>query len=344
VELPSPTPSHPADLVDRKARRGRRKRNELPFRYLLDGRLFRLLCTSGPAAPDGFRASLERNGLLLEGSLPPLELTPLAFLEVIGVEPPRYDKFSLPQKVVRSGESVTITSFVVRKARDFFEKTPQLRAPSLRKRVAELREKTDPAAHELFDLCLTRFVSREGFERDIHGQLAFEFLFTFRFPDPVREMIYDFITVCLFAADENVSGLSKMRLIKTIWDRSYERLLKKHPGARAELQALDREMKPRTFKDYLEWEVVHHTILGFGADKEWFHPVAAFTTDSEETVKARCVAYKSALRAFLDQIDREELATTLRPRLRAWRPGLLVPCRQDGTFDTLVPMGELTVF
>ena len=72
--------------------------------------------------------------------------------------------------------------------------------------------------------------------------------------------------------------------------------------------------------------------------------MTAFTPDPEETVKARCSAYKSALRAFLDQIDQEELATTLRPPLEAWKPGVLAPCREDGTFESLIPTGDLPVF
>jgi hypothetical protein len=341
----SSTASDPAGPAAPAVRRRRRDRNELPVRYLLDSRLFRLLCAPGQptAALDGFRASLARHRLPPEGGLPALELTPLAFLEVIGVEHPQYEAFSLPQKAIRTGKSALITGVVVRMTKEFFEKAPELQASNLRKRVEELREKTDPAAHELFDSCLTRFVSREGFAEEIQNHLAFDSVYRYRFPDSVREPVLDFLAAGLVAVGESVSGLSKMRAVKMIWDRSYERLLKKHPGARGELQALDREMRLRTFQDYLDWEVVHHSIMGFAAENR-FHPVTAFTVDSAATLTARCVAYKSALRAFLDQIDREELVTTLRPKLTAWRPGLLVPCQEDGTFDTLIPTGELPVF
>ena len=340
----SSTASGPAGLTARMARRGRRGRNELPLRSLIDSRLFRLLCTSGStAALEGFRASLALHPLPSGESFPPLEVTPLGFLEVLGIEPPQLDAFPLPKNVTRSGESFLITGFVAKFAKDFFGKAPALQAANLRKRVEELREATDPAAHELIDSCLTRFVSRQGFEDDVYGHLAFDFAYRYQFPEAFREDIFQFLAASLFAAGESVSGLSKMRIVKTLWDRSYERLLKKHPGQRAELRALDAEMRLRTFKDYLDWEAIHFSILGYAAG-ERFHPVIAFTLDPEETVKARCSAYKSALRAFLDQISQEELTTTLRPRLNAWRPGWLVPCREDGTFDTLVSTGELPVF
>jgi hypothetical protein len=327
-----------------KTRRGQREPSELPVRYFLDSRLFRRLCApEASAALDGFRASLERHGIAPEGGLPDLEMTPFAFLDAIGVAAPPYDTFFLPQNVIKSGESFLITGFVSRMAKDFYEKAPALQVENLRKRVEELREKTNPAAHELFDLCLTRFVSREGFEGDILGHLAFDFLFRYPFPEAVREMVFHFLAASPFAIGESVAGLSKVRIIKTTWDRSYERLLKKQPDAREEIQALDREMRLRTSKDYLEWEVVHHSILGYAAGEQ-YHPVTAFTTDSEETVKLRCSAYKTALRAFLDQINREELATTLRPRIHAWRPGWLVPCHEDGTFGAVISTGELAVF
>jgi hypothetical protein len=326
------------------ARPGRRSRRELPVRYLLDSRELRFLCLPGRTADlDRFRASLAAHGFSPGGALPAFELTPFGFLEVIGVEPAPYETFRLPPNVIKTGESVLISGFVAQMAKEHFAKSAPLQASALRSRVEALRERVDPAAHELFDLCLTRFVSREGFESEIHGHLAFDHLYRFQFPLALHEQMFDFLAASLFAAGESVSGLSKMRIVKTVWDRSYERLLKKHPGRRAELQALDREMRLRTFKDYLDWEVIHHSILGLAAGNR-AHPVAAFTPDPEETVQARCIAYKSALRAFLDQISQEDLVNTLRPRLKAWQPGFLGPCKEDGAFDTVISTGELPVF
>jgi hypothetical protein len=272
-------------------------------------------------------------------------MTPLAVLDVLGIEQPFYDGPIMPPSAIKSGEAYLITGVVVHMAREAFEKAPELQAESLRKRVEELREQTAPEAHELFDLCLTRFVSREGFEREIQGQLAFDYTHRYRYPEAVRELVFDFLVTALIAVGETVPGLSKVRSIKALWDRSYERLLKKSPGAKAEIQALDREMRLRTYRDYLDWEVLHHSILGFASeDRDKFHPVVAFAPDSEETLEARCIAYKTALRAFLDEIDEEELVTTLRPKLEAFRPGWLVSCREDGAFDELIPTGDLAVF
>jgi hypothetical protein len=328
----------------RRPRRRRRDRDELPPRFLLDGRLFRDLCAPGqPSALAGFRASLVHHRLAPEGALPPLEMTPLAVLDLLGIEQPFYDGPLMPPSAIKSGEAYLITGVVVQMSREQLEKAPELQAESLRKRVAELREQTNPEAHELFDLCLTRYVAREGFAREIQGQLAFDHTYKYRYPELVRELVFEFLSSALVTVGETVSGLSKVRAIKTVWDRSYERLLKRHPGARAEIQALDREMRLRTTREYLDWEAIHHSILGFAAADK-FHPVVAFTPDSEEVLKARCVAYKSALRAYLDQIDEEELATTLRPKLEAWRPGRLVPCREDGGFGDPISTGELAVF
>src|SRR6185369_16620647 len=76
----------------------------------------------------------------------------------------------------------------------------------------------------------------------------------FPLPEVLREEIFEFLCASLFAADETVSGLSKMRMIKTLWDRAYPWLLKANPAAREEIQALDREMRLRTRADYLAWE------------------------------------------------------------------------------------------
>jgi hypothetical protein len=319
----------------------RRRRRDAPFRYLLDSRLFRRFTTpGGEAALDGFRTSVRRLGLG-EG-LPALELSPMALLDVIGVDPPHFDFFPLVPEVLKSGESLKATTLVVTHMEARFRKAPEIQMDVLQKRVEELRQATAPAAHELFDLCVTRVLSRSGFENQVIRQLAFDFLYRFPFPEVLREDAFDFLCASLFGTEDSVAGLSKMRVIKVLWDRAYPRLLKGNPGARGEIQALDREMKPRTRADYLAFELVHHAILGLAA-KNRFRPVTAFTLEPEERVRARAIAYKSALRSFLDQISRSDLET-LRPNLEGWKPGALVPCHENGTFEALVPTGDLPVF
>jgi hypothetical protein len=329
----------------RRRRRRPRRGEELPVRHLLDGRLYRLLSSPGRETElEAFRASLCRHGLAPEGGLPPLELTPMAFLDVIDIELPELDPFPFPPSVLKSGESVMATSVIVRLAVDRFRESPGIKPEVLAKRVEELRPAVAPAALDLFDLCLTGFVTREGFEEDVYRHLAFDYLYRFQFPEVLREEVFEFLCASLFAAGMNVSGLSKMRIIKQLWDRAYERLLKGNVGARTEIQALDREMKPRTRRDYLEWEVVHYAVLGYPAEElDWGHPVTAFALDSEERSRTRSIAYKTALRSFLDQIERSDLAN-IRPHLDAWRPGTLVPCREDGSFDTLIATGELPLY
>src|SRR4029077_21193414 len=106
--------------------------------------------------------------------------------------------------------------------------------------------------------------------------------------------------------------------------------------------ALDREMKLRTRKDFLGREVIHHTILGYETE-DGFNPVTAFAPESEEKLRTRCIAYKSALRVFLDQITADDLAK-ISFKLEDWKPGNLAACQEDGTFESLVGTGERPVF
>ena len=115
--------------------------------------------------------------------------------------------------------------------------------------MEELRQATDPAAHELFDLCLTRFVSRDKFEEEILEQLIFDALFTFRFPEEYRERMSHLFNTFLLDNEMQVSGLTKVRRLKGFWDKSLERILKRYPRERGEILAVDQEMKPWTYKD-----------------------------------------------------------------------------------------------
>ncbi|HEX7184391.1 MAG TPA: hypothetical protein VF756_21370 [Thermoanaerobaculia bacterium] len=331
------------DLVARRSRRGPGGRRERPFRFLLDGRLFRLLCDPGQtAALDSFRASLAHLGLAPEGGLPDLEMTPLAILDVIGVEPPQFPALPYLPKGMATLEDVEVGILLKEQIQKAFRNAPELEPSSLKRRVEELRQTTDPAAHELFDLCLTRFVSRDKFEDDILEQLIFDALFTFRFPEEYRERMNHLFNSFLLNDKTQVSGLTKVRRLKVFWDKSLERILKKYPKARGEILAVDQEMKPKTYRDFLGWEVIHYSVLGYA--RKWIHPVIAFTPEPEDRLRAKCKAHKTALRAFLDEIPREELAGELRPWIRAWTPGWLVPCRADGTFEAAVSTGEVPIW
>ncbi len=332
-----------AELVAGRNRRWRGGRRERPFRFLLDGRLFRLLCDpEQTAALDSFRAALARLRLAPEGGLPDLEMTPLAVLDVIGVEPPRFTPLPYLPKSMATLEDVDVCVVLKEAIREDFEKAPGLDPSGLKQRVEELRQMTDPAAHELFDLCLTRFVSREKFEVEIVRQLGFDALFTFRFPEEYRERMAHVFNSFLLNNNAQVSGLTKVRRLKLFWDKSLERILKKHPLARAEILAVDQEMRPRTYRDFLGWEVIHYSVLGYARKR--LHPVIAFVPEPEERLRARCRAHKTALRAFLDEISPEELAGELKPRISAWTPGWLVPCRADGTFEGAISTGEVPVW
>ena len=310
----------------------------MPFRFLLDSRLFRLLCR-GPEAVNRFCAALAHHRLAPEGSLPELEMTPLAILDVLGVEPPSFPGLPYLPKGMATLSASEVAIVLRETIQKEFAKAPQLEAASLKRRVDELRETTDPAARELFDVCLTRFVSREKLEEDILEQITFDALFTYRFPEEYRDRMNHFFNSVLLIHGANVAGLTKVRRLKTYWDTSLERILKRNPLERGEILAADPEMKPRTFKDFLAWEVIHHSVLGYARKR--IHPVIAFSPDSEDRLRARCKIHKTAVRAFLDEIPRDELLGELQPHVRVWTPGWLMPCRADGTLGTPMLTGEV---
>jgi hypothetical protein len=309
---------------------------------VLDSRVFRLLCDPGQAAAlANFLASLESLGLAPEGDLPDLEVTPLAILDVIGVEPPQFPAIPLP-KCLADLDNVDVSILLKEMVKKEFRKEPKLDPAGLKQRVEELRRTANPAAHELIVLCLTRLVSHAKFEEYILEQLTFDALFTFRFSEEYKERMNHLFDSCLLNSDGQISGLTRMRRLRLFWDKSLERILKKNPQARREILAADQEMKPRTFRDFLAWELIHYSVLGYARKR--VHPVMAFTLEPEERLRARCRAHKTALRAFLDEISQEELAGVLRPLLAAWRPGSLVPCPVDGTLEAPVSTGEVPIW
>lgn len=320
------------------------RRRRIRVHYLLDSRVFRQLCAPGQeAALANFRDSLGRQGLLGDGgALPRLELSPMGFLAAIGVDPPVIEPIVLPPETAKTSEYLTAMTLVIKLAEPKFREIDGLQADELRKRVDDLRLTVSPEALDLFDLCVTGVAARDGFHDPLVRQLSFDYLFRYPFPDHLREEVFQFFCASLFAAGESVAGLSKMRAVKVLWDRAYPRLLKGNLAARAELQALDREMKLRTRKDFLGREVIHHAILGFET-KDGFNPVTAFAPEDQEKITTRCIAYKSALRVFLDTITSDDLEK-ISVKIKDWKPGTVAPCGEDGIFNPVVGTGELPVF
>jgi hypothetical protein len=332
-----------SDLIAPETRRWRAGRREMPYRFLLDGGLFRLLCDAEQADRlESFRASLAHLRLAPKGGLPDLEMTPLAILDALGVEPPRFPAIPNLPKSLATLEDVEVGIVLLQTIRKEFEKAPELEPASLRRRADELRQATNPAAHDLFDLCLTRFVSRDKFEQGILAQLAFDALLTFRFAEEYRMWMAHLFNSFLLSSDRQISGLTKVRRLRLFWDESLERILKRNPKHRSEILAVDQEMKPRAYKDFLGWEVIHLAILGFARTR--VHPVIAFSPEPEDRLRARCKAHKTALRAFLDEIPRSELAGELRHHLRAWAPGWLVACQGDGRVEGVVETAAVEVW
>ena len=135
------------------ARRWRNGRRERPFRFLLDSRVFRLLCDPGqPAALDNFRASLAHLRLAPEGSLPDLEMTPLAILDAIGVEPPVFPALPYLPKSMATLKAAEVGIVIKESIQKELREAPKLQPENLRWRLEELREATDPAAHEVFSV------------------------------------------------------------------------------------------------------------------------------------------------------------------------------------------------
>src|SRR6266545_3961769 len=87
-------------------------------------------------------------------------MTPLTVLDLLGVEPPQFPAIPLP-KSMATLKAVEVGILLIQTIKKEFQKEPDLDPESLRRRVDELRQATDPAAHELFDLYLTRFVRSE---------------------------------------------------------------------------------------------------------------------------------------------------------------------------------------
>lgn len=247
--------------------------------------------------------------------------TPFLFLEMIGIGSPPRKFTTYPLGVATSGltgqelgKALTYHHLrIFEEARAHYAAISDLSAASLRQRAKEFiadHVANNPFAHFLASDTLTRFSSKQGFERTVHEYLALDELQLHLLRPNANEM---FGTAQLQLLKDLLQGyvdgmnLPLFRLLRSIWCSMEPKILKR---------GMKTVLRLKAGGDLVDTEYVTYACFGAHSNGK-LRTVTAFTCDPWETVANRLKVAKYFFNLFSFQLKNklDEFGIGL-PRLR----------------------------
>ncbi|WP_175107478.1 hypothetical protein [Pararobbsia alpina] len=261
--------------------------------FLLDTNLFRLACKSSNGAfIIQLNSELGRYPYLKNDDITAFKMTPFGLLEYLGIVPPKAPIISIPSSVASSKSGTVIAGHVIKEAKKFYVARPELSVEHLSKKCEE-RKYVDPAAIDLFDICVEHPLRSESVERTIINALAFDYLYKYVFSENLLRNVLPFLFASFFLDDAQSSSVSKFRLSKRLWDKG-KAFRKNAPDEQAGIsfEELDKAMQIKNQQDYLDGDIVHFVAYGMSHEGQQCR-VVAFTCDDNATVANRVIVHRN---------------------------------------------------
>lgn len=186
-------------------------------------------------------------------------------------------------------------------------------------------------------------LTSNNFEIILAENLAFDSAFKYNYP---KELVFDitdkFFVNAVFTDHQVIARISKFRLTKKFWDEHHQKIKKVNPNQLDIVDSVNKSMKLKTFKDFLDCDIVHFATIGDNVNGI-FQPTIAFTCDDGQTIVNRVMAYKTYIEYLKSNLD-DSLASKFAPTIAKWHSGILVFCNSDGTIKSLIPVSEIEPF
>ncbi|MEM8976201.1 MAG: hypothetical protein AAGD43_29385 [Pseudomonadota bacterium] len=195
---------------------------------------------------------------------------------------------------------------------------PELGQSGLEARARERRSFIPQECRELFDISVLGPTLLPDVGRQIASSLAWDNALKFSYPKAVAAEVDQFLSALLLA--KGGEHISRFRVVKKLWDTFYRRASQAHPERIAELNRVNKAMRLKSRRDFLDCDLIHLACFGWFGDD-----VLVFTCDPPDTVLGRLSVYKSMIAAIPSEVPPKDL-----PKVR------------DGIVACCTPRGEIT--
>ena len=254
--------------------------------YLLDTNFFQAACTSPKGAfLRNAIASLKAVGLSFgQAQGTAFRISPFLVMEGLGVVAP-----TLPRPTVSfsARDPKEVYRQIFEYACDCFSKSPELGIERLRAKRAEKLQYLEPEARELFGMCVSSVIDRQGdFGVILSTFLAQDYFLKYQLPKEVFLAMGEFFGALFYVDMPELSPVSRFRLSMRMHD-----YLRSDVESQLGYEEVAPAFKIKSSRDMLDTEIIQDVTFGYPYDGGR-RRVVVLTLDSAKYVMERAIFHR----------------------------------------------------
>lgn len=311
--------------------------------FLLDNNIYRpLMGSKNGEFLQNFEKSIKNHRIFKNLTQQDIfySITPFSIMEALGITIPFPENLILNKKLTIKTYKEDFIE-LKKKAEKYFENLEILKFENLLRIANEQSSYTNSESKKLEELLITNPLKITELNKYFLQGFVFDFLCKYEFPLEIQKHVFsEFLIPTFFLNDREISRFSKFRIVKRLWDNSYNQFEKSDILDKSLFKELNNSMKLKRNKDFLDCEIVHFSTIG-DLINEKHNPVYSFTMDKKETVINRVIVYKSMLYLFINSLLTQEQYSKYKHIINEWKQGMITFCDKKGNFIESIDVSDI---
>ncbi len=314
----------------------------MKYSFLLDNNIYGKIVKSGNEMIfKNFNSDIKNHTVIKNISSENINysLTPFTIMEALGITIP-YPNIILPLDLKNRKKHKEAFIFVRSKAKKYFKNLNQIKHKELIKKVENQQKYTSLKARKTQQIFIENPLKIDGFYDYFIESLVFDYICKYEFPKEIQKILFsNFLLPTFFLNNHEISRFSKFRIIKRLWDHSYDGLIKSTVFPEGYIDELNNSMRLKRNKDFLDCEIIHFACIGDCVESK-HNPVFVFTQDDKKTIINRIIVYKSMIKNILNNLSDNKYKIN-KPIINNWEQGMIIFCDDDGSFKESIDVSTI---
>ncbi|WP_249988193.1 hypothetical protein [Polaribacter sp. Z014] len=312
------------------------------YSFLLDNNIYREIVKSGNEIVfENFNYDIKNHRIIknIPSENIKYSLTPFTIMEALGITIP-YKKIIFPLDLKKPYKYNEAIRFINDEAKKYFCDLISIQPEELLKKVKHQKKYTSLKATKTAQIFIETPLKKKEFYNYFIQALVFDYVCKYEFPKEIQKIIFaEHLLPAFFLNNHEISRFSKFRIIKRLWDNSYDGLKKSTIFPKGNIEELNNSMKLKGSQDFLDCEIIHFSCIGDCVESK-HNPVFAFTQDDKKTIINRIIVYKSMIKLILNNLT-EDKYKIHKPIFNDWEQGMIIFCNDDGSIKESIDVSTI---
>ena len=314
----------------------------MKYSFLLDNNIYREIVKSGnEIILENFNSDIKNHRIIKNIPLKNINysLTPFTIMEALGITIP-YKKITLPSDLKKPNKYNEAIRFINDEAKKHFNNLTLIKPEELLKKVKHQKKYTSLKAKEIAKIFIETPLTTKEFYNYFIEALVFDYVCKYEFTKEIQKIIFtEHLLPTFFLNNHEISRFSKFRIIKRLWDNSYDSLKKSIVFPKGYMEEINNSMKLERNRDFLDCEIIHFACIGDCVETK-YNPVFAFTQDDKKTIINRIIIYKSMIKTILNDLSDDDY-NIHKPIINDWKQGMIIFCNSDGSIKESIDVSDI---